>query len=406
MESITKLQPDYSREIKNPASGLHGYVVIDRQINGAATGGIRMASNVTLEEVANLAHEMTLKYATFKIKKDGAKAGIIAPDAITDEQKKEICMSFGKEIGPLIQSRRYFPGQDLGIHADDLAAVYAGAGINTAQRKSTLDSGYCTALTVYLAIREILRDANKPIQETTFVIEGFGKVGEHLAVLIMQEGGVICGVSTAHGALYDRNGIDIRRLRDLKRKFGDDLVCHYESATEIKKEELILKQADVCVPGARPDSITLDNLERLNCRFIVPIANIAATEAVEESLFQKGIIFVPGFVANAGGILGYYFEEQGFRRKSVEQILAKGFPLKMRALLKSAGQNRQSMATIARQQAAEHLKILRSEQESSLFKKLSFNRLIWVVCRMFNKVQLGTLVYPISLNYMINKHFK
>lgn len=73
MESFLELKPSFHKEIRDERTGLRGFVVIDKNIHGSATGGIRFAADVTLDEVANLAREMTLKFAFLNIKKDGGK---------------------------------------------------------------------------------------------------------------------------------------------------------------------------------------------------------------------------------------------------------------------------------------------------------------------------------------------
>ena len=380
MESIAKLKPDFYREIENEA-GLKGYIVIDRQINGSATGGIRMAPNVTLDEIANLAHEMTLKYATFKIKKDGAKAGIVASGPDDSPEKRKLCKAFGVEIGDLVREKKYFPGQDLGIDSGDLAEVYSGAGIDALNRSSGIDSGYFTALTVYIAIVEVLYASDLNIKESTFIIEGFGKVGEQLAKLIMKDGAKVCGISTSYGAVFDPGGVDINKICELKKTHGDQLVLHYDKGKEIQKEELILKQADVLIPGARPDSINVHNFDQLKCKIIVPIANIAATEGVEHLLFGEGIIFIPGFVCNAGGILGYYFEEQGFDGKTAERILREGFPGKVKRLIALAREKGKSISEVSRDEALKNITGMRTEKTLPAIQKISPKKLLWEIGR-------------------------
>jgi glutamate dehydrogenase/leucine dehydrogenase len=287
VEPLVKLKPDFYKEINDPSVDLKGFVVIDKQINGCATGGIRMAEEVTLEEVANLAHEMTLKYGFLNIKKDGAKAGIVAPPGITQQKKKVICMAFGKAIQNLLKDNKYSPGEDLGINAQDLTDMLSGAGIYYAPDGHEINSAYFTALTVYLSVKELLQSQGSMIEGTSIIIEGFGKVGSYAARMFLRTKTRIIGISTQYGALFDEHGLAIEEIFRLKEQHGDSFIHFYRQDKRIKKEDLLLQRSDILIPGARPDCINPENVRALQAKNIVPIANIPATEEMEQELFKK-----------------------------------------------------------------------------------------------------------------------
>ena len=132
-------------------------------------------------------------------------------------------------------------------------------------------------------------------------IEGFGKVGAGMALASVRAGARIVGVSTVDGLLADPDGLDVDALFALRERFGDALVAHGPAPVR-PREELFDLECDVLVPGARPDSITRDVAARLRCAVVAPGANVPYGPGAVEELYRRGIVAVPDFIANAGGI--------------------------------------------------------------------------------------------------------
>lgn len=405
MESLTTLKPDFYKEIAVPSIGLRGFVVIDKQMNGCATGGIRIAEDVSLEEVANLAHAMTFKYAFLNIKKDGAKAGIVIPLDTSIEKKRELCFAFGKAIAELIKTQKYSPGEDLGTNSIDLSHVLKGAGTQYLINKDGLKSEYFTALTVYLVTHALLRTQEKELRDISVIIEGIGKVGTCLLELFAKSGARIVGVSTLSGAIYDQSGLNPEKIVKLKNEYGNTFVNHYSKEVLIDKKSLFEKQADILVPGARPDSINYSNIEKIKSKMIVPIANIAAVERVEELLFEKGIVYVPGFVSNCGGILAYFLYEQGFSVEEVESLIRDGFPQRIINLISEAKKNNKSISCLAREQALSNIGKLQKESQEPVFKKLHVGKILWLAYKTFSRIGIGSFLKPYARRYIHNLIF-
>jgi len=403
MESLAKLKPDFYKEFKDKNSGLSAFVVIDRCVNGFATGGIRMAGEVTLEEIANLAHEMTMKFAFLNIKKDGAKAGIVAHPKMDREKKKELCLAFGREIRGLIKEGKYSPGEDLGINSEDLSNIFLGAGINYLASKE-IDSGYFTALTVFLTAEELLKHKGEMLKGLSVTIEGFGKVGEKAAKLFSNAGSKIIGISTLSGGLFDPNGLDIQRLCSLKKEYGDSLVNFYPKGERGATKDLILQKTDLLIPGARADCINLENINQIKARIIIPISNIAATEAVEHQLFEKGITYIPGFVSNCGGILSYFLNEGGFDKGEVEKMIREGFSFKIKKILKETNRQK-AFSEVARRLIAANLGNMSRENKLPRVKKAGVKRLGWFAHRKLKGTPIGFIFRPFARQYLRTKIF-
>jgi glutamate dehydrogenase (NAD(P)+) len=120
----------------------------------------------------------------------------------------------------------------------------------------------------------------------------------------------VVGVSTVDGLLADPDGLDVGELFALRERFGDGLVAHGPAPVR-PREELFDLECDVLVPGARPDSITRDVADRLRCAIVAPGANVPYGPGAVETLHRRGIVAVPDFIANAGGIHLYTQVEEG-----------------------------------------------------------------------------------------------
>ena len=406
MEPISKLKPDFCREIKDENLGLVGFVVIDRLLNGFAIGGVRMAEGLTLEEVANLAHEMTLKFAFLNIKKDGAKAGIVAPPALTKQKKAKLCEAFGKSISDLIREEKYSPGEDLGISSEDLSNILLGAGIDYSKYKNEIRSEYFTALTVFLSAQELLIQKGLTIKGLSVIIEGFGKVGEQTARLFSKAGAKIIGISTLAGALFDNDGLDIEKICYLKKTHGDMLIDYYQKDKRIDRSCLLLQKTDILIPGARPDSINFENINEIKAGIIVPIANIAATEAIEHMLFERGIIYIPGFVSNCGGVLADFLEEQGFNNNEVENIIRNGFPQKLKKLLEKTNNSKKAISDVAREKAFENIKHIELDNKTPKIKKIGIGRIGWFIYKRLTRIHLSWFLKPFARQYIIKRLFQ
>ena len=91
-----ELGPSRILLIREPAVGLQAFVVVDNVACGPSVGGIRMASNVTIGEVARLARAMTLKNAAAGLPHGGGKAGIIAAPSMPAAQKENLIRAFAR----------------------------------------------------------------------------------------------------------------------------------------------------------------------------------------------------------------------------------------------------------------------------------------------------------------------
>jgi glutamate dehydrogenase (NAD(P)+) len=111
----------------------------------------------------------------------------------------------------------------------------------------------------------------------------------------------VVGVSTVHGLLADPGGLDVEELVALRSRYGDRFVEHGPRSV-LPRGALFELDCDVLVPCARPDSITVSVAERMRCAVVAPGANIPYGPGAVEALHGRGILAIPDFVANSGGV--------------------------------------------------------------------------------------------------------
>jgi glutamate dehydrogenase/leucine dehydrogenase len=323
-EDFGSLSPQSTTIIRDDSIGLLGYIVIDASVDGRACGGLRISRDITVEQISALAHGMTLKYGFSGMAQGGAKAGILEDADAARERKWELLRRFGQIAGPLLRTRAYISGPDMGSANEDIAQMLAAAGtaIPKPRRHRGLKSGLYTAMGVMVAVEACGEAQRMTLAGKTVAIEGFGSVGSALAdLLVRRHGMTIVAVSTSRGALYNPAGLDIDELLRLRGRFGNDGVTAYERAERIPHEELKVLDVDVFSPCAGQFSITMENAGLVKARLVVPGANNPVTSRAERVLQERGILSVPYFAANCGGVLGNKAEVLGISEEAVEAFL-------------------------------------------------------------------------------------
>ena len=129
------------------------------------------------------------------------------------------------------------------------------------------------------------------------------------ARFLAERGAVIVAVSDSSGAVENPDGLDLAALEALKAS-GQPVSAHAGGRT-LHRDALIGVDCDIWVPAARPDAINEDNLDQLKARLVIPGANIAVTDAAERELHRRGVICLPDFIANAGGVICAAVEYHG-----------------------------------------------------------------------------------------------
>ena len=284
---------------------LLGYVAIDSTVGGRARGGLRMLPDIDEAEMRALARAMTLKYGFAGLPQGGAKAGLRADPEASGPERRERLATFARHIAPLLRAGLFAPDSDMGTSADDIRHVLHTAGLSPKRRDGLASrSGYYTALSVFAASRAGARHARIALAGAPVAIEGFGSVGGALARLLADAGARVVAISTRKGAIYDARGLDVARASALAREAGSGVVDLYGGASRLDRAELIELPVVALFPCARHHSVRADNASAVRATMICPGANDPVTADAERRLTERGVLCIPDFVANAGGVLG------------------------------------------------------------------------------------------------------
>jgi glutamate dehydrogenase (NAD(P)+) len=151
------------------------------------------------------------------------------------------------------------------------------------------------------------------------VVQGFGSVGMHAARFLVECGAVVVGASDSQGAVHSAKGIDVDALIELKGEGKS--VSAYGNGEVAEREAVIDMECEIWIPAARPDVIHEDNVGRLQTKMVVAGANIPATPAAEKVLHERGILNVPDFIANAGGVICAAMEYHGATQTAALQAI-------------------------------------------------------------------------------------
>ncbi len=338
--------PEMIVEIYNLKAGLKGILCIDNTALGPGKGGIRMTPTVNVEEVFRLARTMTWKCSLAGLPFGGAKGGIIA-DAkkITRQQKKALMQAFASALKPL--SKKYIAAPDVNTAEEEMKwyAEVAGWKSCTGKPANMCVNGECgipheygsTGFGVAHAAAVAIEHLGMGINSMKIAIEGFGNVGSFAAKHLSEMGAIIAAVSDSKGCIYNENGIDVKKLSAVKKKTGS--VINYKSCNVLKSEELFLLPVDILIPSALPDVINERNAEKIRAKIIVEGANIPAKPEIEKRLHERGILVVPDFVANAGGVISSYAEYRGLNPKDMFALVKRKIRKNTMLVLEEAGKN-------------------------------------------------------------------
>jgi glutamate dehydrogenase (NAD(P)+) len=297
-----ELGPAKIVHIHLPRTGLKAVVVVDNVAAGPSIGGMRIAPDVSTEECVRLARAMTLKNAAAGLAHGGGKSVISADPAMAEPEKERLVRAFACAVRDLTD---YIPGPDMGTNERAMAWVKdeigRAVGLPRELGGIPLDEIGATGFGVAVAAEVAQRFGGPKLTGARVAIQGFGAVGKHAARFLAEKGARLVAASDSAATLVDPNGIDVARLIALKN--AGRSVAEFPDGEKLDRDAIVGVDCDIWIPAARPDVLTAANVDRLKAKLVVQGANIPATEEAEAKLHGRGVISIPDFVANAGGVI-------------------------------------------------------------------------------------------------------
>ncbi|MFQ5482395.1 MAG: Glu/Leu/Phe/Val dehydrogenase [Nitrospinaceae bacterium] len=320
-----------------------GFVIVDNTRRGPGLGGIRIAPDLTLNEITRLARTMTLKNSAACLPYGGGKAGILHDPRILSRNSSLKRDLIGLAADALFELDTYIPAPDMGTDEADIQQIYdrysarlgtrrhrrGGAARPPEEGGIPIDDWGLTAHGVFAAVQtREKRDRDFQIAGCRAVVQGFGHVGSRVAAKLHQAGARVVGASDISGAFYAAQGLDPQALHAAYAKGG---LAHYQGPWENhfgpdRVDWILEAPCDLLIPAARPDAVTSRNADRLHCRMIFQGANTPSNKMTEYYLqVRRGIVSYSDFIVNVGGVMGCALELEMCANPSYhKKVLATG----------------------------------------------------------------------------------
>jgi glutamate dehydrogenase (NAD(P)+) len=319
--TIDAVGPEAVYLLWDPPSGTSAIVVVDNTACGPAIGGLRMANDVTVDEVARLARAMTLKNALARLPHGGGKAGIIADPQMLQRDKEAVIRWFAQAIRDL---HSYIPGPDMGTDERCMAWIHdeigRSVGLPAPLGGIPLDQLGATGYGLAVAAEAAAAAGLLELHGARVAIQGFGAVGTHTAHFLAERGARIVAVSDRRGATGDPTGLPVDDLIAWTR--GGGQLADFAAGTPLDRDSVIGTDCDVLVPAARPDVISEANAHDVKAKLVLEGANIPVTTEAEATLHDRGVLCLPDWVVNAGGVICASAEYAGEGRARAFDLIA------------------------------------------------------------------------------------
>tara|TARA_B100001013_G_scaffold129809_1_gene75730 strand:- start:540 stop:1613 length:1074 start_codon:yes stop_codon:yes gene_type:complete len=301
-ETISQRNHEQVIYCNDPSSGLKAIIAIHSTALGPALGGCRMYpyknEEDALIDVLRLSRGMTYKASIANLNLGGGKSVIIADPK---KDKSEVLLrSFGKFVNSL--NGKYITAEDVGMSVHDMEYIRMETKHVTGIKRAMGGSGdpsILTALGVYIGMQAALKKKLNIIsmKDLKVGVQGLGKVGYYLCSHLKEAGAEIYG--------YD---IDKNKLNKAIEDFG---------LIPVSNDELLSMNLDIFSPCALGAIINPTSIKTLKCSVIAGAANNQLEKESRDSklLLKKGIMYVPDYVINAGGLMNVANELQGYNQE-------------------------------------------------------------------------------------------
>jgi glutamate dehydrogenase (NAD(P)+) len=333
LEQCDELGPAKVIQVREPGVGLRAVLVVDNVARGPAIGGLRMAEDVSLAECLRLARAMTLKNSAAGLAHGGGKSVLWGDPRMPADRKERLLRGFAHALR---HETDYIFGPDMGTDETCMAWVKdeigRAVGLPEAMGGIPLDEIGATGWGILHCAEVAAPFGGVKLKGARVAVQGYGAVGRHAARFLAERGAVLVAASDSHGTLYDTKGLDIDALERLKR---DGAGLHaYPGGGKLERDAVIGIECDIWIPAARPDVVREDNVARLRTRLVLQGANIPFTEAAERQLAARGVLVIPDFIANAGGVICAAMEYAGATRGAAFDAIAERIRANTEAVLR------------------------------------------------------------------------
>jgi glutamate dehydrogenase (NAD(P)+) len=298
-----------------------GYRVHHNVTRGPAKGGMRYHPTVSPDEIRALAMWMTWKCAVVGIPFGGAKGGVVVdPASLSRGELERLTRRYAAELLPIIGPEKDIPAPDVNTDDQVMAWFMDTYSVNKGYSVPSVVTGKpvaiggsqgragATSLGVMYCLFMALRERGLEPSRVRVAIQGFGKVGSGVAMVLHDAGCNVVALSDVQGGVFNERGLNPQAILRHRRMAGSSTVATFPGADRISNDELLALDLDVLIPAALGGVIRSDNVDTVKAEIIVEGANGPTTPAADKVLNDRGCLVVPDVLANAGGVTVSYFE--------------------------------------------------------------------------------------------------
>lgn len=337
--------------VSDPESGLRAIIAIHDTSLGPALGGCRMypyaSEEDALRDVLRLSRGMTYKAAAAGLDLGGGKAVIIGDPR--RQKSPALLQAMGRAVDRM--AGRYITAEDVGTTVADFAEVHKTTrhvvGLPV-ELGGTGDPSPTTALGVFIGLEAAARHrwSGQTLSGRTVAVQGLGNVGWHL-----------CGYLAEAGAKLVVADVDEDRTARAAAAF---------SAQVVHPQAIYAVESDIFAPCAMGAVLNDETLPQLRCAIIGGAANNQLARDVHgERLRDRGILYAPDFVINAGGMIRVALERNGFEQSRLDDGL-NGLGATLSAIFERADRDGMPTQAAAIELAQERLHAARARSTPSL----------------------------------------
>ena len=297
-----------------------GYRVQFNNSIGPYKGGLRLHPSVNLSVIKFLGFEQVFKNSLTGLPIGGGKGGSdFDPKGKSDREVMAFCQSFMTELCKYIGADTDVPAGDIGTGAREIGYMFGQykrirglyEGVLTGKGLSYGGSLARTEATGYgllYIVDALLKDHGTSLDGKTVVISGAGNVAIYAAEKATALGGKVVTMSDSTGWIYDKDGIDLAAVKEIKevRRARLTEYKNYRPSAEYHEGRGVWGvKCDVALPCATQNELLIDDAKELVKNGAIAVcegANMPTTIEATKYLQENGVLFIPGKAANAGGV--------------------------------------------------------------------------------------------------------
>ncbi|WP_013322485.1 tryptophan dehydrogenase ScyB [Gloeothece verrucosa] len=297
-ETVSEMGHEQVLFCHDKARNLKAIIAIHNTNLGSAMGATRLWPYLSeadaLRDVLRLSRGMTYKAACANIPMGGGKAVIIANP---QDKNDELLRAYGRFVNSL--NGRFITGQDVNLSPEDVRQIYKETQYVVGRSEKSGGPAPMTAMGVLLGIKAAVefRMQQTNLEGLTVAVQGLGNVGQNL-----------CKHLHEHKVKLFVSDIDAKKAEKMQQLYG---------ATVVESKEIYNLDVDIFSPCALGAIINSSTIPLLKAKIIAGAANNQLENEVLHSrlLEDKGILYCPDYVINAGGLINVYHEMIGYEEE-------------------------------------------------------------------------------------------